>query len=157
MFRFVPEYLVTPRGAHLRRVDARLHALCTMAVVAVSLTACATTPAPTPAPEPAPSSITAASVPRPTPPTLIPGVSIDTNALLDAVPAFASAPLMTWGPLPQGEVHVPAPMQYDVQHQTVSVWFDWAKHAVEGSTTLRVAALDVPLASIDVDAIDMTI
>jgi aminopeptidase N len=64
---------------------------------------------------------------------------------------------MTWGPLPAGTPHAERVRTYDLQHQVVHVRFDWPRHAVVGSTTIRVAALDKPLTSIALDAVGMTI
>jgi aminopeptidase N len=74
------------------------------------------------------------------------------------VPPFRTAPLVRWGPLPPGMTHAERTPGYHIQHQIVRVRFDWARHAVVGSTTLRV----VPLAgttpgSVTLDAVGMTI
>ncbi|HWE41971.1 MAG TPA: M1 family aminopeptidase [Gemmatimonadaceae bacterium] len=74
-----------------------------------------------------------------------------------AVPAFQSEPLIRWGPLPPGTPHSERTRIYDLQHQVVHVRFDWPRHAVVGSTTIRVAALDKPLTAIPLDAVGMTI
>lgn len=101
------------------------------------------TPAPTPAPAPAP----AAPPAQPAPDTM----------RSYAVPAFQSEPLIRWGPLPPGTPHSERTRIYDLQHQVVHVRFDWPRHAVVGSTTIRVAALDKPLTAIPLDAVGMTI
>jgi aminopeptidase N len=72
-------------------------------------------------------------------------------------PAFATEPLMVWGAPPPGTVHAPRERVYDLQHQVARVRFDWERHAVVGSTTLRIAALEQALPSIAIDAVDMTI
>jgi aminopeptidase N len=59
--------------------------------------------------------------------------------------------------LPAGTPHAERVRTYDLQHQVVHVRFDWPRHAVVGSTTIRVAALDKPLTSIALDAVGMTI
>ena len=74
-----------------------------------------------------------------------------------AVPAFRTDTLMTWGPLPPGTPHPERARIYDLQHQVVHVRFDWPRHAVVGSTTIRLAALDAPLTAIPLDAVGMTI
>ncbi|HEX8850729.1 MAG TPA: M1 family aminopeptidase [Gemmatimonadaceae bacterium] len=110
--------------------------------------ACASKPTPAPTPLPARDTATVAARPAPAPP--------DTMRSY-AVPAFSSTPLITWGPLPPGTPHGERARVYDLQHQIVHVRFDWARHAVVGSTTLRVAALDKPLTAIPLDAVGMTI
>ena len=74
-----------------------------------------------------------------------------------AVPAFRTDALIAWGPLPAGTPHPERARIYDLQHQVVHVRFDWPRHAVVGSTTIRVAALDKPLTAIPLDAVGMTI
>ena len=73
------------------------------------------------------------------------------------VPAPAATPLIVWGALPPGTLHAERVRSYDLQHQVVRVRFDWDRHAVVGSTTLRIAALEQPLANIQLDAVGMTI
>ena len=122
------------------------------AVLGAAVIGCAGRSAPnsSPAPEPA-----HAAVPSPTPPTLIPNARLlaDTNS----VPAFADTPLISWGAEPAGTVHVLPPHEYDLQHQSVRVRFDWARHAVVGSTTLRIAALDHSIREVPLNAVGMTI
>ena len=73
------------------------------------------------------------------------------------VPAFRPLPLVTWGAPPPGVPHVARERTYDLQHQVVHVHFDWARHAVVGSTMLRVSALPGhPLSDVALDAIGMT-
>lgn len=72
------------------------------------------------------------------------------------VPAFRPLPLLEWGPPPEGEPHQPRARTYDLQHQVVHVRFDWVRHAVVGSTTLTLAALDTAISSVALDAIGMT-
>jgi aminopeptidase N len=73
------------------------------------------------------------------------------------VPAFKPLPLIPWGPPPPGEPHAGRVRTYDLQHQVVHVRFDWARHAVVGSTMLRVGALPgQPLQNVALDAIGMT-
>ena len=122
-------------------------------VLGATVLGCAgrTAPNPSPAPEP----VSRAAVASPTPPTIIPNVRLvaDTNA----VPAFADTALISWGAEPAGTVHVLPPHEYDLQHQSVRVRFDWTRHAVVGSTTLRVAALDHAISDIPLNAVGMTI
>lgn len=75
------------------------------------------------------------------------------------VPAFRPLPLVTWGPSPAGTPHAERERTYDLQHQIVRIRFDWARHAVVGSTTIRVAALPgrAPLREVALDAGEMTI
>lgn len=75
----------------------------------------------------------------------------------DAVPAFATAPLATWGAMPPGTPHGERARTFDLQHQIVRVSFDWRRHAVVGETTLRVAALDSALHDVALDAVGMRI
>lgn len=107
----------------------------------------------TPAPPPAP--VTRAAAPQPTPPTLIPNARLATDT--NAVPAFADTALISWGPEPAGTVHVLPPHEYDLQDQSLRVRFDWPRHTVVGSTTLRVAALDRAISDIPLNAVAMTI
>lgn len=104
-----------------------------------------------PAPEPSPR----AEVPLPTPPTIIPNVRMagDTNA----VPAFVDTALIAWGPEPAGTVHTLPPHEYDLKNQSVRVRFDWPRHAVVGSTTLKIAALDHAISDVPLNAVGMTI
>lgn len=97
-----------------------------------------------------------AKVPAPTPPTLVPGVRLaplDT----DVVPPLRATPLIAWGAAPAGTLHAPPSRQFDLRHQSVRVRFDWARHAVVGSTTLRLAALETPLPAARVNAVGMHI
>ncbi|HET9986365.1 MAG TPA: M1 family aminopeptidase [Longimicrobiales bacterium] len=75
----------------------------------------------------------------------------------ERVPPFRAEPLVTWGPEPPGTPHGERPHDYDLQHQVVRFRLDWPRHAVVGSTTLTVAALDRPLGAIALDAEQMTI
>jgi len=76
----------------------------------------------------------------------------------DVVPPFATGPLVTWGPEPAGTPHPePPPHGYDLLHQSVHVRFDWARHAVIGTTTIRVAALDTALRVVTLNAVGMHI
>ena len=59
-----------------------------------------------------------------------------------AVPPFRTDTMMRWGQLPPGTPHAERARIYDLLHQVVHVRFDWARHAVVGSTTIRLAALD---------------
>jgi len=109
----------------------------------------------TPTPTPVPAAEQHAEVPTPTPPRIIPNVRFadDTNA----IPPFADTPLISWGPEPAGTVHVFPPHEYDLQNQAVHVRFDWTRHAVVGSTTLKIAALDHAISVVPLDAVGMTI
>jgi aminopeptidase N len=72
------------------------------------------------------------------------------------VPEFGTLPIVKWGPPPEGEPHSPRARSYDLQHQVVRVRFDWDRHAVEGTTTLTLAALDTAITSVALDAVGMT-
>lgn len=112
-------------------------------------------PRPAAAPETASEAAARPAAPAPTPPLLIPHIRLvgDTNA----VPAFADTALISWGAEPPGTVHVLPPHEYDLEHQSVRVRFDWARHAVVGSTTLTVAALANSIDDVPLDAVGMTI
>ena len=89
-------------------------------------------------------------------------VPADTTTPVDTmvpyrVPAFRDAPLIEWGAAPRGEAHAERVRTYDLQHQVTRIRFDWARHAVIGSTTIRLAALEQPLTSVALDAVGMTI
>ncbi|MDQ3675067.1 MAG: M1 family metallopeptidase, partial [Gemmatimonadota bacterium] len=73
------------------------------------------------------------------------------------VPAFRADPLIEWGPTPPGEARPERERVYDLQHQVTRIRFDWARHAVIGSTTIRFAALERELAAVSFDAVGMTI
>jgi aminopeptidase N len=109
----------------------------------------------TPSASPAPESGARPLPPSPTPPRNVSNVRLlgDTNA----VPAFSDTALITWGAEPAGTVHVLPPHEYDLQHQSVRIRFDWQRHAVVGSTTLRIAALDHAITSVPLNAVGMTI
>ena len=125
------------------------HAPLAILAALAALAACATSPAPARATPPAPAPPEpVVQLPAPVPP--------DTMRSY-AVPAFQPLPLVRWGPLPQGTPHAERVRSYDLQHQVVHVRFDWARHAVVASTTLRVAALDKPVTTIPLDAVGMTI
>jgi aminopeptidase N len=67
--------------------------------------------------------------------------------------------LITWGPLPPGTSHAERVRTYAITHQIVHVRFDWSRHAVVGSTTLKIAPLKGAPATreIALDAVDMVI
>lgn len=115
-------------------------------VLSAASWSCARAPQPTPAPTP--TAAPTATVPTPPP--------VDTMVSY-RVPAFGAAPIMPWGPVPPGTPHEARQHDYDLQHQVVRVSFDWPRHAVVGSTTLRVAALDQPVTRIALDAVGMDI
>jgi aminopeptidase N len=121
------------------------------ALVTAAGIGCARNPAPNPSPAPTSSS----AVPAPTPPRIIPAVRLigDTNA----VPAFADTTLIAWGPEPAGTVHLLPPHEFDLQHQSVRVRFDWPRHTVVGSTTLTLAALDHAISDVPLNAVGMKI
>ena len=120
---------------------------------ALVMAGCAGRTSATPNPEPAAQQH--AEVPLPTPPRIIPNVRLvdDTNA----VPPFADTALIHWGPEPPGTIHLFPPHEYDLQNQAIHVRFDWARHAVIGSTTLKVAALDHAISVVPLDAVGLTI
>ena len=122
-------------------------------VLGSGILGCAGRLATNPVPEAAPAQHP--DVPLPTPPRLIPNVRLagDTNA----VPSFADTALIRWGPEPAGTVHLFPPHEYDLQNQALRVRFDWARHAVIGSTTLKIAALDHAISVVPLDAVGLTI
>jgi aminopeptidase N len=67
--------------------------------------------------------------------------------------------LITWGPPPPGTAHAERVRTFAITHQVVHVRFDWRRHAVVGTTTLGVTALDnVPTTRVvALDAVGMTI
>ena len=98
---------------------------------------------------------------RVTPPppvtTAPPPARVDTAAE-DRVPPFRAQPLVpAWGAEPEGTVHALAPHGYDLRHQVVHVRFDWSRHAVVGTTSVTVAALDAPLTAVALHAESMMI
>ena len=117
-------------------------------VVGVSISACAPTHPPVVVP---PARVVVDTTPPPPPP---PDTMVSWR-----VPAFRPAPLVRWGPIPVGEERPPRTRTFDLQHQVVRVRFDWARRAVAGSTTLRVAPLadSLPITAIALDAVGMTI
>ena len=116
-------------------------------VVCALVVACA--PA---APPPAP------SIPQPNPPLVRPPFRMDTTLLPDRVPPFQQAPLIVWGPPPEGTTHPERARTYDLQHQTTTVRFDWPRQAVVGTTTLTIAGLRgaAAVSNVVIDAGDMT-
>jgi len=84
---------------------------------------------------------------------------MDPSLTPDLVPAFQRGPLIVWGPVPNGVRHPERERTYDLQHQSTTIRFDWARHAVVGTTTLQVGGLPgaSPLSSVAIDAGDMTI
>ena len=128
-----------------------------LARAAVAVGALASFSACTPAANP-PEPATSKTVPQPTPPLVLPPFQMDTSATPDAVPPFET-PQITWGPTPEGTSHAERTRTYDLQHQVVTVRFDWPTEAVIGSTTLRIGALSgaPPTSDIAIDARDMTI
>ena len=92
----------------------------------------------------------------------LPAVPIDTVPPIDTlipyrVPPFRDEPLIAWGAAPAGEPRLERVRSYDLQHQATRIRFDWPRHAVVGSTTIRFAALDQPLGTVSFDAVGMTI
>jgi aminopeptidase N len=117
---------------------------------AILLAACARAPrvveVPPPAPTPPPVEPARDTAPPP-PDTLV----------SYRVPAFRGEPLIAWGALPPGEAHAERRPVFDLQHQDTRIRFDWTRHAVVGSTTIRVAALDSGLSVLSFDAVGMKI
>ncbi|MEO8579111.1 MAG: M1 family metallopeptidase [Gemmatimonadales bacterium] len=118
------------------------------AVVGALVIACAPAAAP---PSPA-------EIPQPTPPLVLPPFQMDTGRTADRLPPFKAAPMIVWGPPPEGVTHPGRTRRYDLQHQATTVRFDWARQAVVGTTTLTIGGLPgaAPLSSLVIDAGDMT-
>ena len=97
------------------------------------------------------------------PPTAVPVAPVDTappppdTMVSYRLPPFQQGPLIEWGPMPRGERREERRRSYDLQHQDTRLRFDWTRHAVVGTTTIRVAALDSGLTTLALDAVDMTI
>jgi len=123
----------------------RLHA--PAAVLCVIIAACSPSPA--------------ANPPAPAQPseTVVQPFQMDARLTPDFVPPFQQGPLIAWGPEPVGVPHAERVRTYDLQHQSTTVRFDWPRHAVVGTTTLRIAGLPgaSPRSSVAIDAGDMTI
>ncbi len=119
-------------------------------LVLASALAAACAGAPKPVAEPRP----AMAPTKPTPPRLLP---FPDSTTATRVPAFRTEPILAaWGPLPAGVPHPERVPTYHIQHQIIHVRFDWPRHAVVGSTTIRVAALDTALRDVALDAVGMT-
>lgn len=104
------------------------------------------------------SGIPASSIPQPIPPLVLPPFEMDSGLTGDRIPSFQEAPLIEWGPLPEGVSHPERARTYDLQHQATTVRFDWPRQAVVGTTTLSITGLPgaAPLSTISIDAGDMT-
>ena len=110
--------------------------------------------------------VLAACAGSPPPQPSVPGtppLPVDTAPLAPPAPlapSFKPLPLITWGPLPPGELRAIVPeLTQDLRHQIVRLRFDWDRHAVVGSTTLRIAATPGSggLREITLDAVGMRI
>src|ERR1700738_4669287 len=98
------------------------------AVLGALLVACSPPPAATP----------------PTPAQPIPAAGpfqMDPSLTPDRVPPFQEGPLIVWGPEPPGVPHGERVRTYDLQHQSTTVRFDWARHAVVGGAALEIEGL----------------
>src|ERR1700694_1492949 len=84
---------------------------------------------------------------------------MDASLTPDLVPRFQQGPLIVWGPEPDGVPHAERVRTYDLQHQSTTIRFDWARHAVEGTTTLQIAGLPgtSSLSNVAIDPGDMAI
>lgn len=94
----------------------------------------------------------------PTPSPVLTPFQMDSSLAVDRLPPFQTAPLIVWGPPPEGVTHAERVRKYDLQHQVTNLRFDWPRQAVVGTTTLTIAGLAgaAPLASLAIDAGDMT-
>jgi aminopeptidase N len=109
-------------------------------------------------PRATPTTFPAPEIPRPTPPLVLPPFQMDSSLAVDRVPPLQQAPLIVWGPPPDGVTHPERVRAYDLQHQSTILRFDWPRQAVVGTTTLTIAGLTgaAPLANLAIDAGDMT-
>lgn len=73
------------------------------------------------------------------------------------VPDFHTRSLITWGPLPAGTEQILSALDIDLIHQVIRVTFDWSRSAVVGNTTLTFTALEEPISSVTLDAVNMDI
>jgi aminopeptidase N len=105
------------------------------------------------------SSPPAAPPPPPQPSPAAGPFQMDASLTPDRVPPFQQGPLIVWGPQPAGVPHAERVRTYDLQHQSTTIRFNWARHAVEGTTTLQIAGLPgtSSLSNVAIDAGDMTI
>src|SRR5438874_12900267 len=55
------------------------------------------------------------------PPLVLPPFRMDTTLMADRVPPFQQAPLIVWGPPPDGTAHSERVRTYDLQHQVTTV------------------------------------
>ena len=96
---------------------------------------------------------------QPTPVPNVPPFRMDSTLTANQVPGFKQAPLIVWGPVPEGVTHPERKRTYDLQHQNTTLRFDWTTHAVVGSTTLTIGGLPnaSPLRTAVIDAGDMQI
>src|ERR1700704_5737758 len=101
----------------------------------------------------------APTLPAPQPTPAAGPFQMDASLTPDLVPAFQQGPLIVWGPEPLGVPHAERVRTYDLQHQATTVRFNWARHAVEGTTTLQIAGVagGSAISSVAIDAGDMTI
>lgn len=104
------------------------------------------------------SRIPSTAIPQPNPPLVLQPFEMDTGYTAGVVPPFQQTPLIEWGPAPAGVEHQERTRTYDLQNQSTTVRFDWARHAVVGTTTLRIGGLagTQPASTIAIDAGDMT-
>jgi aminopeptidase N len=84
-------------------------------------------------------------------------LTADEIARAQQAPPFASQPLVTWGPPPRGTAHAERARTFDLRHQDTRLRIDWTRRALIGSTTLTIAALNAPLETVKLDAVNMTI
>src|SRR5512132_2146877 len=85
------------------------------------IVACTPRATPTTFPEP--------EIPRPTPPLVLPPFQMDSSLAVDRLPPFQTAPLIVWGPPPDGVTHPERVRTYDLQHQVTTIRFDWPRQA----------------------------
>ncbi|HEX6060346.1 MAG TPA: M1 family metallopeptidase [Gemmatimonadaceae bacterium] len=108
---------------------------------------------------PALAALPAGCRPAPPPPPPAP-IAVDTTPPPAPPPnyvVFREGPLVAWGAPPAGTAREPRRRSFDLRHQIVRVRADWARHAIVGTTTLTIAALDTAIREIALDAVGMRI
>jgi len=114
-------------------------------LIALAVLGAGCAPQAAPAPQPAPSAVPPAA------PVAMQAAAVDTG------PAFRPLPLVTWGAPPPGTSHPERQHPFDLQHQVTRIRLDWPRHAVIGTTMLRVAAVGAPLSTVALDAVEMQV
>ncbi len=85
------------------------------------------------------------------------GPVIMASANGDITPPFKTNALISFGAAPGGPERLVAPRSFDMIHQVIRISFDWNRKAVVGATTITFSALNEPISSIDLDAVNMNV